>query len=599
VKRLAPIVLGTVFALCLARPTRALVNYDLGQRSIRGVQLLQDYADPKAFYYVPQYPRLASKSDGSLELLCLKYVDGAGGTGGGLLHALVEFSLPPEVIADLEAELKKQVGGARIVGPVPLMQASQDGEDGMGSFEVISAILSNREEGGFTRQVITSGKAPLTPGSRAVVAALLNQKGATLLWDSLTGPTSDVSVAIHAYYEAAVVGYSARVSADMSTVYKHFSQIRNVQYEYTKRELRKVVDDLQRSGALKVEVLDRTQSLGLKAGEMEGILQVVTDKLTELMFDHTSGWAADPARETAVEANQIQGRQDRGWFARTFLGADDTKYYTDDQYVLKDRKDVRQNTFSLILSKSSTIKVPVDTAGNLGGLYEALKEDPRYFRVVNLDDPAFEFRTVHFQVDGGYLDSFADTINFVAVSVRKLYADRPAFTRSLQFTSADIKAGKTIQDIAFPRLGDTGKTWTEYEYQVRWSMRDRPTLAIPAQEDRWIRSSDAAVALVPPFQRRVIEIDADRALFAERGFSTAVVEFATVLAGKPRIASKAVLRAADTEPVSRVSIYTDRGEPVGTRVTWNAPDKKVQGALEPLESDYLFVAPPAPKPVGR
>jgi hypothetical protein len=580
-------------AVLLAAPLSALVNYDQGQRSIRGVQLLQDYNDPKAFYYVPQYPRLATKSDGSLEILCLKYVDAEGSTNGGIFHALVEFSLPPELVASLEAELKKAVEGARIVGPVPLMQAVQDGENGMGSFEVISAILSNKEEGGFTRQLITSGKAPLTPGSKAVVAALLNQKGATLLWDSLTGATSDVSVAIHATYEAAVQGYNAQVSAEMSTVYKHFSNVRNVQQGYSKRQVRNIVDDLRRDGTLKVTVLDRTSSLGVKAGEMEGILQVVTDKLTELMFDHKSGWAADPERETAVEANQIQGRQDRGWFSRTFLGADDTKYFTDDQYVLKNREDIRHNTFSLILSKSSTIKVPVDTAGNLGGLYQALKEDPRYFRVVNLADPAFEFRTVHFQVDGGYLDSFSDTINFVAVNVRKTYGDeRPAFTRSLQFTSADIKAGKTILDIAFPRLGDASKTWTGYEYQVRWSMRDRPTLSVPADEDKWIDSNDPAIALVPPFLRRVVEIDADRTLFGARGFATALVEFATVLGGKPRLVSKAVLRAADTEGVRLVSIYTDRNEPVGTRVTWNSPGRKVQGKLELLESDYLFVVPP-------
>ena len=578
--------------LLAALPAAALVNYDQGQRTIHGVQLLQDYNDPKAYYYVPQYPRLATKDDGSLEILCLKYVDSAGGTSGGLLHALVEFSLPADVVADLEVELKKQVAGARIVGPVPLTQAVQDGEDGMGSFEVVSAILGDRGEGGFTRQLITSGKAPLTPGSKAVVAALLNQKGATLLWDSLTGPTSDVSVAIHASYEAAVQGYNARVSAEMSTVYTHFSRVANFQKDYTKRELRKIIDDLQRDGTLKVEVLDRTQGLGIKAGDMDGILQVVTDKLTELMFDHTNGWAADPQRETAVEANQIQGRQDRGWFARTFLGADDTKYYTDDQYVLKDRKDIRQNSFSLILSKSSTIKVPVDTAGNLGGLYQALKQDDRYFRIVNLDDPAFEFRTVHFQVDGGYLDSFADTVNFVAVNVRKSYGDRPAFTRSIQFTGADIKAGKTIQEVAFPRLGETAKNWTDYEYQVRWSVRDRPTLAVPAREDQWIRSSDAAVSLVPPFERRVVELDADRSLFTERGLSNAVVEFATVLAGRPRIASRAVLRAADAESVSRVSIYGDRGEPVAIRVSWNAPDRKVVGPLEPLDSDYVYLTPP-------
>ena len=36
-------------------------------------------------------------------------------------------------------------------------------------------------------------------------------KGATLLWDSLSGGTSDVSIAIHAFYEAAVQGYHAQL----------------------------------------------------------------------------------------------------------------------------------------------------------------------------------------------------------------------------------------------------------------------------------------------------------------------------------------------------------------------------------------------------
>ena len=38
---------------------------------------------------------------------------------------------------------------------------------------------------------------------------------------------------------------------------------------------------------------------------MDGILKIVTDKLVELMFDHKTGWSADPPREAAVEANQI------------------------------------------------------------------------------------------------------------------------------------------------------------------------------------------------------------------------------------------------------------------------------------------------------
>ena len=86
----------TAALLAAAAPVNALVNYDTGQRMIDGVQLLQSASDPLAYYYVPQFPRLATKPDGTLEFLCLKYVDAAGGTSGGLFHALVEFTLPQE-----------------------------------------------------------------------------------------------------------------------------------------------------------------------------------------------------------------------------------------------------------------------------------------------------------------------------------------------------------------------------------------------------------------------------------------------------------------------------------------------------------------------
>ncbi|NKB22941.1 MAG: hypothetical protein GKR87_00795 [Kiritimatiellae bacterium] len=51
-----------------------LVSYDEGRMQLQGVQLLRDATDPKVYYYLPQYPRLATKADGTYELLCMKYV---------------------------------------------------------------------------------------------------------------------------------------------------------------------------------------------------------------------------------------------------------------------------------------------------------------------------------------------------------------------------------------------------------------------------------------------------------------------------------------------------------------------------------------------
>lgn len=586
----AGLVLGLV-SLWTAAP-QALVNYDTGQRIIDGVQLLQDAADPSAYYYIPQFPRLATKPDGSFEFVCLKYAGGTAETNGGLFHALVEFTLPPDFVESLEKKLKQQVPNARIVGPVPLMQAATNGEDGVGSFQVVSAVLADKDKGGFARTIVTSGKAPLMPGSKAVVAALLTEQGATLLWDSLNGPTSDVSVAIHAYYEAAVKAYNARVTASVDTVYNHFSRISNQQQEYSRRQLRNVVDDLQRNGDLKVEVLDRSAGLGIKADDMTGILQLVTDKLVELMFDHKSGWSADPQREAAVEANQILGRQERGWFSSVFGGAQDTKYFTDDQYVLKRRSDITRNSFTLTLGKSTTIKVPVDTAGNLGGLYAALKGDARYFRIVDVKDPAFEYRPVSFQVDGDYVESFNDAINFVSVNVRRTYPDRPAFTAALTFNQTSVKQGATVQQIQFPRLAAQGDDWTNFEYQVRWSIRDGDTVSVPPAEDRWVSTKAASIALTPPFEKRTVMLDADRALFTANGIATAVVEVGTVLAGRTRLQQKAILRAGDAEPTKSFSLLRDRGSDTVIRVTWHGKNGRSLAKTDVLGSEYLYLTPP-------
>lgn len=578
----------------------ALVQYDKGARTINGVQLLQDAFDENVYYYLPQYPRLATKDDGeTLEFLCVKYVGQEDDGNGGLFHALIEFTLPDAEVAALEAALEKELPNAELRGPVQLLQAGEDGAEGVGGFRIVSATLSDTEPGGFARSVISSGRAPLTPGSKAVIAAMLSPEGATVLFDSLSAPTSDVSIALTAYYEAKVEGYSAHVSAETEAVYKHYSRVGNMQKRFTKRELRQITDSMVRSGDIKVEVFDRSDSLDMDASGMQSLLDLVTSKMTDLMFDATTGWTAAPAKEVAVGSNQIRGRQERGIVAKWFAGEGNPEYITDNQYVLKNRTDIQRNTFNVYLNQSTSIKIPVDTAGNLGGLYEGLKEDDRYFRVVNLVDPAFERRNVQFQVDGEYLDSFSDTVNFVAVNFRKPSKGNPTVSKSLLFTNEDILSGRAMKEVWYPRLDDGTDEWRDFEYQVRWSVRDRPTLMVPKQEDEWLKSRDSAISLVPPFQKRTIEVETDLDLLAESGIVTAILEFAAPLAGKNKLQRKATIRYTDADPARTVSLYHDRDEPVAWRVTWYTPEGSVKSAPAGLNSEYLFLVPPAIIPGGE
>ena len=576
------------------------VNYDEGRLMINGIQLLQDSNQPDTYYYIPDYPRLATKEDGDFELMCTKYIGQEGNASGGLFHTLIQFDLPEEVLNELEKELKEKKGGAKIAGPVPMKQALKDGEDGIASFKIVSSILNNVDgKNPFTQNVITSGHAPLYKNSKAAIAAKLNQEGATLLWESLQGKTSDISVVVSGYYEAKVKGYNAVVSADMSTIYEHYSKVYSNQKEYTKRQMRKITDEMVQQQKLNIDVFDRSSGLGIKTDDMSSILSLITDKLIELMFDAEMGWAKQPEKETAVEQGQLLGRRKRGFFSKVFGGARDEKYVTDNQFVLKNRSDIKVNKFYLNLSKSTTIKVPVYSSGNISGLYEVFKEDPsskdKYFRVVNLDDVDFSKREIIFQLDGEYVDTFNEILNSVTVSFKKHYGeDHSDVTKDIIINRTDLEAGKDYKNIFYPRLGIKESDWLDYEYQISWNLKgNNKTIRLPKSEDKWLKANDASIALTPPFKKRTVQIDADRTFFKDAEVQACSVRFFTILNGQPNPQGTVVLRKNDTENTSKINLYHDANEPVAYQVNWYKKSGPTTESLKSLDSDYLFLLPPS------
>jgi hypothetical protein len=525
----------------------------------------------------------------------LKYIDPEGKASGGLLHLLASLELPAERVAELEELLKEKRPGAHIVGALSLVEArAEEGAPAPASFQVVSAVLSDSAEGGFTRSLITSGHAPLTAGSRAAVAASLDARGATLLFDSLTGVTSDVSVSIGAEYEAKVRGYNATVSAEVATIYEHMSAVLNRQQGYEKRELRQVVDELYHDNVIQIEVFDRTKSLGLEASTVEGILSLVTDKIVTLMFDHQTGLAKMPEREVAVEKGQIKGRQERGAFVKWFAGTGDQPYYTDDQFVMKSRQDIRRTTFSLNLAYDTTVRMPVYLSGNMGGLYAAHRNNPDIFRVVNLGDPSFQVREVRFVLDGDWAAAFEGLVNWVSVQLVKEYeGDQPAVDAQAQLTAKDVGEGQLDRVLTYPRLGVSGPEWLGYRYRINWSLLRKGTISQPAAEG-WLTSSEPVVTLRPPLEMTEAELEVDRDAMIDRGVRVGVVEVRSRVAGAAEPQRAAVLRVTDAESVVSLNAIHDPGTEPEARVTWIAATGggRKEGEWLGMAAGYLWVEVP-------
>lgn len=567
-----------------AGPACALVNYEAGIRQINGVGVLQDARDAHAFYYLPQIPRIALGKAGQPEISLVKFVDPAGATSGGLLHMLVTFSLPDDELQALKAALQEEDGKARLIGPVPLK------EDEGGSFQIISATLADTK---MTHTLISSGRAPLSPGSKAAVAASLSPQGATLLWESLNRPTSDVSVAVSAYYEASLPSFKARITADVSTVYEHFSKLKNVQEGYDRRQIRDISDELVRTGAINVELLERLpEDSGNKA--MQSLVDLIAAKLTDTIFDQKTGFTAIPEKEVAVAPGQIKGRQKKGWLAKLFTSTGNQKYFTDNQFVLKRRSDINRAHFNIQLNRRAVIKVPLATAGNLSGLYALYRENETMFRVVNLADPAFQKRDVFFRVDGDFSQAFEQNMNFAAVSIRKRYPQHDSATGELIFTREDVRDGRFSKSWPYARLGEKGSQWLNYEFKVRWSIKGDKTIRQPADEDGWLPSSAPITTLAPPLKRQDLEVDADRYLFEEADIRSALVEFKYPVFGTPKT-TRAVLRGTDAESVNHFVIFHDKKAAVQYRVKWYARSgKSTMGAWQQLDGGYLVLTPAKP-----
>ncbi len=573
-----------VFILLLSKQAPALVNYSTGSLEIDGMLLLQDARQPARYYYLPSVPRIATTPDGTPRLLMVKFIDPAGKTSGGLFHALVTLTLPPEALQALQEKLDQKVPGATVAGPVPLRESKEAG------FQLVSSVLTGKA---FTNTRITSGHAPLTPGSEAAISATLSQQGATLLWDSLLSPTSDVSVAISAWYEARIPAYRAEIHADISTVYSHFSRLLNEQEHYTRNQLRKIIDELVREGVVQIRILDRLpEDAGNKA--MQQLADLAATKLIDLIFDMESGLTKLPEKEVAVEQGQIPGRQKYSKVSRLFLIGNNPEYVTDYQYVLKKRTDINRGSFDIRLERSTVVKVPFHVAGNLSGFFSQYREDKRLFRIVNLADPAFQRREVFLRIDGDYADLFEGRMNFVSVSLKKETPGYPPATGQVIFSREDIRKGDLTKSWKYARLGQAGEQWLDYQYRITWSLRGRKTIVEPPEEDQWITTSLPVLSLAPPLDRNDIVIDADRMSFEINGIRSALVEARYSLFGKRVRERLAILRNTDAESTNEVTLFSDPDTAIEYRVTWQRADnpRPVRTGWQPLTESYLALYPP-------
>lgn len=534
------------------------------------------------FYYLPSPAllHLARRPDGTPEFLFLKFTTESradkGGVSGGLLHFLMEWSLTPQQEADLRAKLAAQRPNAQLLGAVPL-----EAEGETGSFQIVSASLSDKT---LAPTVVTSGKAPLLPGGRAAAASRMTAEGAQLLAATLEKSRSitDVSVALNYGYSVLAPAVRGRITIDWTKLQREQEQLR-VEY---KRESGSCF--LWWCNGPTSSYKEQFKFLEEKKVIVWQLEELVSDeraaKIRDAFLQYLLNLTAQPPRADdppPPPADKDKGKDKDARFVRG-------RRYTFSETTLK--RVFERKTETLDLNVRLSVKWPHQLVANLTSWYDPVRNNPRCVASVNLNDPFFQHRDIHFILDLDAKEMFDDAVNYVTVDVRKRRSAGNAFEDRVTLDAKYVKENGIDAPVTYARGEDRDPD--AYEYKAQWSLKGG---VVYPENPPWRPGSWEGVTLSPPVVPRTIEVEGDLAAMTASGITRVTVQVHYPRFGR-EVEENIHISPAANEALVKRKIFMDRGaRGYAYRLIVN---HKTEGKLAlpwsaQVGDDYVYAAVPA------
>jgi hypothetical protein len=191
-------------------------------------------------------------------------------------------------------------------------------------------------------------------------------------------------------------------------------------------------------------------------------------------------------------------------------------------------KEVHQSgkmRFDLNKYTESTVTLRFD--GNVGDV----RQFKDRFREVNLSSPLYQQREVVVYVDGASLSDFGQYVNFVTVRLHKRHAGGQVTDDEVLIDRNNFNKEGNRFKLLYGWKGDNDRThWMEYEYQTVWSLFGGKTVELPMQ-----KATAQAIPVVPPYQRRTVELRGDAAALAKADVRSVSVKVFYDLGGGPQV----------------------------------------------------------------
>jgi hypothetical protein len=203
---------------------------------------------------------------------------------------------------------------------------------------------------------------------------------------------------------------------------------------------------------------------------------------------------------------------------------------------------VRQRgIFKIDLNKYTATTRMFPFTSSISGLTSYLN-DPLYFKEINMDDPLYKQRELVVMVDGANATDFGTYINFATVLMRKKHQAGEESQDEVRIDRKNFNSEGNAFKLMYGWKGDNDRRrWMDYEYQTTWSFFGGKELQEP-----WKNTNSGAINVVPPFQKRSVDVDADPEAMAKAGVRVATV--------------KLYYKLGDTEKVKIVTLNALKGK---------------------------------------
>jgi hypothetical protein len=516
------------------------------------------YGDPNSFMYLSSRARLAVNEEHIPEFSFMRYVlekpadESSAHTmtqasGGGLLHFLVLYDTPAEMVDAATSELRDKYDNNQIKlkGPVIFDK---------GRYALISSLLNS--EGMVEKKLIASGEAPVLEGSRIALSFNVDPMRSKLLLESFKMNTPDISLVFEMGFSGLTHNYEALLEVDWDKIKNSQAFSAGGSVYYVSADIETGFDELIQNQAITLTTTGSNTN-------MEGLLNTVYNRLLELMFQ--------PVEIAKTPENEKGPLEDAIASLLSNIGLLDSRTITGFglgvSYQLKQLQS--SGKARLAFSGRSVVSRNHYITFNIGNLYKKYGEDERIFKDVPLWDPSFQQMNVFVGIDGTLQREFGRMVNNVTVTLKKEHQNGSVTTRQLLVNDRIFKDSLNNLFMTYLNHQDNNLLeWMKYDYMTHWQFTGGGSL-----NTSWQRDSTSLINLYIPYRRQKIKLEGDLEMLSDKGVRAISVKITYLFFDKLK-EERVTIRPKDDLSTAEFEItLPNHLEEVDYTITWIKTDQ--------------------------